>query len=45
MKLRKWFELAREAVALVRMIVRLFTGPRPPRSGHNPTQEPNNGKN
>ena len=45
MKLHKWFELARDAVALVRMIVRLFRGPRPPRTGHKPTQEPDNGQN
>jgi len=45
MKLRKWFQLAREAAALIKFIVRLFTHNTPPRSGKPTDKESENGKN
>lgn len=45
MNVRKWIDLLRDAAALVRLIVRLFRPPRPPKSGQQTERKQTNGKN
>jgi len=45
MRIHRWFQIAREAAALIKFILQLFTHNTPPRSGKPTDKESDNGQN